>query len=465
MDSPASVQPVSETLTIRRGERCRIYPYLAQPSGLRRIGGACRLLWNLALEQRRTFSRRGRYIGYHEQAAQLAELKESYPFFAEVPHHCLQQTLRDLDTAFQRFFKGQAGYPKPKRKRDGGDSFRFPDPAQFRIWVGDRGQAWLTLPKFGKRKDDLGEIRMRMHRPLLAGAKVKSVTISQEAEWWYASLAYETEVQAPARHMGEAAGGDMGVEVPLMLSTGESFDVPRPTEREMERLRRLEKSLARKKRGSRNKEKARRALARHHAKVRRRRRDSLRKIAATVAKNHGLIVLEDLNVRNMTASAKGTVEEPGTNVAQKAGLNRAILEIGWYTLYLFIKEAAEKHGGRVLLVPPQHTSQTCPNPACGHVSPDNRAVRSTFACVACGHEGHADHVAARNILARGLEVLHADTDESQSATAEVKPKKPKKSKKTAAGGLPAPACGDLGAAWSAKQEGRPARAGGSELAL
>jgi len=253
----------------------------------------------------------------------------------------------------------------------------------------------------------------------------------------------------------------MGVEVPLMLSTGESFDVPKQTERELERLRRLKKSLARKKRGSRNREKARRALARHHAKVRRRRRDALRKIAATVAKNYGLIVLEDLNVRNMTASAAGTVEEPGTNVAQKAGLNRAILEIGWYTLYLFIKEAAEKVGGKVLLVPPHHTSQTCPNSACGHVSPDNRAERSTFACVACGHEGHADHVAARNVLARGLEML---ADENQSVET-ARPTKARKSKTTAAGGLPAPACGDLGAARSVKQEGRPARAGGSELVL
>jgi len=453
---------VSETTTIRRGERCRIYPENGQPGGFRKIGGACRLLHNVALEQRRTYSRRGRYIGYHEQAAQLAELKEAYPFFAEVPHHCLQQVLRDLDTAFQRFFKGQAGYPKPKRKRDGGDSFRFPDPAQFRIWVGDNGNAWLTLPKFGKRKDDLGEIRMRMHRPLPPGARVKSITISQEAEWWYASLNYEAEVNAPVPHLGEAVGGDMGVAVPLMLSTGETFDVPKQTERELERLRRLEKSLARKKRGSRNREKARRALARHHAKVRRRRRDALRKIAATVAKNHGFIVLEDLNVKNMTASASGTVEEPGTNVAQKAGLNRAILEIGWYTLYLFLKEAAEKHGGRVLLVPPHHTSQTCPDPKCGHVSPANRAERSTFACVACGHEGHADHVAAKNILARGLEMVQAEADESQSAKA-AKPRKQKTSKKTVAGGLPAPACGDLGAARSAKQEGRPARAGGSEL--
>jgi len=451
-------------MTIRRGERCRIYPDLAQPSGLRRIGGACRLLWNIALEQRRTFSRRGRHIGYHEQAAQLAELKEAYPFFVEVPHHCLQQTLRDLDTAFQRFFKGEAGYPKPKRKRDGGDTFRFPDPSQFRIWVGDNGNAWLTLPKFGKRKDDLGEIRMVMHRPLPAGARVKSITISQEAEWWYASLNYEAEVNAPVPHLGEAVGGDMGVAVPLMLSTGESFDVPKQTERELERLRRLEKSLARKKRGSRNREKARRALARHHAKVRRRRRDSLRKIAATVAKNHGLIVLEDLNIKNMTASAAGTVEESGTNVAQKAGLNRAILEIGWYMLYLFIKEAAEKVGGRVLLVPPQHTSQACPNPACGHVSPDNRAERAKFTCVECGHEGHADHVASRNILARGLEMLLAQADDSQSVEA-AKPRKLRKSKKTVAGGLSAPACGDLGAARSVRQEGRPARAGGSELAL
>jgi putative transposase len=256
--------------------------------------------------------------------------------------------------------------------------------------------------------------------------------------------------------------GDMGVEVPLMLSTGESFDVPRPTERERERERRLERSLARKRRGSNNKAKARRALARHRAKVRRRRLDALRKIAATVAKNHGLIVLEDLNVKNMTASAAGMVDEPGTNVAQKAGLNRAILKVGWYSLYLYIKQAAAKHGGRVLLMPPHHTSQTCPDPACGHVGPDNRAERATFKCVACGHAGHADHVAARNILARGL-AMPAEADGSQSAEEAAKPKRQKRLK-TTAGGLPAPAaCGDLGAARSVKQEGRPARAGGSEL--
>jgi transposase len=155
-----------------------------------------------------------------------------------------------------------------------------------------------------------------------------------------------------------------------------------------------------------------------------------------LADSHGLIVFEALKIKNMTASAKGTLEEPGTNVAQKAGLNRAILEVGWGTIMRYTAEAAARTGSTVIKVPVAYSSQTCPS--CRHVSAANRPERSRFVCLSCGHTGHADQVAAENLLARGLADL---------GIPEHRP----------TGGRPVAACGELCASISLKQEARAVR--------
>ena len=116
-----------------------------------------------------------------------------------------------------------------------------------------------------------------------------------------------------------------------------------------------------------------------------------------------MIVLEDLRIRQMTKSARGDRENPGSRVKQKSGLNRAILDQGWGLFKSFLEYKQYWLGGRVIYVDPKHTSQTCP--ACHHVSKDNRQTQAAFVCVDCGHREHADVVGAKNVLERGHRLL------------------------------------------------------------
>ena len=129
------------------------------------------------------------------------------------------------------------------------------------------------------------------------------------------------------------------------------------------------------------------------------RKDFLHKISNEISKNHAMIYMEDLQVSNMSKSAKGTVEQPGQNVAQKSGLNRAILDQGWGEFRRQLEYKSAWRGGFVIAVPPHHTSQTCP--CCGHTDKENRPTQEKFECVECGYSENADLVGALNILARG----------------------------------------------------------------
>jgi putative transposase len=416
----------------RSAIRYRIYPTPAQEADFRRIAGACRFIYNLALEQREKFSRRGRAIGYVSQANDLPALKTALPWLKQIPAHCLQQVLRDLDGGFANFFEGRADFPRYRRHRRS-ESFRFPDPKQFsidrRAKLGDRSLPALIAPKFGKTKKDSGAIAIRLHRPL--HGKAKNLTISREGNAWYASFSIETlERRKPLHpHRESPVAVDRGVSTPFMTSSGEALGQTTEGPRERLRLRRLQQTLARKRRGSNNRRKAIKRIAAHKAKMARRRKDSLHKLTYRLAKNHGMIVLEKLNVQGMTAAAAGTAAQPGRHVAQKSGLNRAILDKGWGEFRRQLIYKAEWLGGRVVEVDPRFTSQTCA--ACGHVGARSRLDQARFACVGCGHMANADTNAARNILRRGLAAIGG---------------------KTTGGGLPLAACGDLAVRRSMKQE-------------
>ena len=187
------------------------------------------LVRNLGLEQRSTFSRRGRSIGYFAQRGELSELKREFPFFREVPHHCLQEALVDLDKAFANFFAGRAAYPKRHRKRDG-VSFRFPDPTQFSL-EGD-----TTTPDKRRTREiravvlhlpKAGAVRAVMPRALPPGAVIKSVTIASSGDWWVASLLYQREIELPKDRSQEVVvGADIGVCQPVATSTGAIHALP-----------------------------------------------------------------------------------------------------------------------------------------------------------------------------------------------------------------------------------------------
>jgi putative transposase len=168
------------------------------------------------------------------------------------------------------------------------------------------------------------------------------------------------------------------------------------------RLRRLERRKARQRKGSRRRERTKAAIARVHARAADRRKDFAEQTSTHLVRDHDLIAIEDLRVRHMLRSAAGTREQPGTNVAQKRGLNRAISRQAWSLLRRRIEDKAATCGVVVVAVDPKHTSQTCDR--CGTVDPGSRESQARFHCRHCGHQAHADINAATNILAAGLAV-------------------------------------------------------------
>lgn len=296
----------------------------------------------------------------------------------------------------------------------------------------------LIAPKFSKTKKDFGALAIRLHRPLCE--KVKNLTISRDGAAWYASFSVERHVKpVPRRSAAEmsatAVGIDRGVASPFVLSAGDAHGQTTEGPREQLRLRRLQKSLSRKKRGSNNRRKAIQRIAAHKARLAHRRKDTLHKLMHQITKSHGLIVLEKLAVANMTASAAGTQAKPGRKIAQKSGLNRAILDKGWGEFRRQLVYKAEWHGCRVIEVDPRGTSQT--RSKCDYVDAASRLSQPVFRCVACGYEAHADANAARSILKRGLAVVANEQSQKTKPTG---------------GGLPLAVCGDLANRRSAKQK-------------
>lgn len=429
----------------RKAIKMRLYPTLSQEHLFRRTVGLCRLVYNIGLEQRRCFARRGRSIGYAQQAGELADLKAEFPFVGEAPHHCLQQALVNLEGAYKRFWSGEAGPPRYKR-RGNGDSFRFPDARQFEITEGG-----IKLPK-------AKVVSGVMARPLPDGAVLKSVTVSREGAWWVASVQYEREVEVPSDRSAEPMVGiDLGVAQAIVTSNGVMLETPHLSKSRRRRKRRLHQRIARARKGSNNRRRAVARLAAHEAHSVRVRRDAIEKITTRLAKSHGCIAMEDLRVRNMTASASGTIEEPGRNVRQKAGLNRSILEGSFGLIRLRLGQKLAALGGILLVVPAAHSSQRCSS--CGHIAAGNRASRDWFSCMSCGYAACADANAAENIRQRALG-LWGDSSSIKVAASlkmllaqQARPKR--RFKKNIAEGISASVCGDLcalGQSTSTKQK-------------
>jgi putative transposase len=230
---------------------------------------------------------------------------------------------------------------------------------------------------------------------------VKNVTVSRQGKHWYAALQTEQEMDTPGHPGPESAVGiDLGIATFAALSDGTLHPPLNASRRCANTKARLQRRLARKVKYSQNWKKLQARIAQLDCRIARCRHDFLHQLSTRITKNHGIIVVEDLQVRNMTRSARGTVESPGTHVAQKAGLNKAILDQGWGMFRRMLEYKQAWCGGEVLAVDPRYTSQTCPQ--CGHISKANRPQQALFSCTACGYSYHADIVAAQTILARGL---------------------------------------------------------------
>jgi putative transposase len=374
-------------MLLRKAHVYRLYPTPEQAETLGAWVGAVRFVFNLGLEQRRVWYRPGRRFNYVSQCREVTALRAEVDWLRDVPVHALQQAMKDLDRAYQNWWAGRAGAPTP-RKRGQHDAMRFPDPNHFAFRRISRRVGEVKLPK-------LGWVRLRWDRAIPGEAK--NLTVARRAGIWTVAAQYEREVAEPAPSTLPAVGIDRGVAVFAALSDGRLIPPSNHGKAALLSLARAQRKLARKKRGSSNRRKQVRRIARVQLRVASARKDVLHKLSTGIAKNHGVVVLEKLQVRNMVRSAKGTVEKPGRNVRQKAGLNRAILDQGWGMFARFLGYKLAERGGRLIEVDPRNTSRTCA--ACGVVDAASRD-KQRFRCAACGHAAHADTNAAIEILRR-----------------------------------------------------------------
>jgi len=216
---------------------------------------------------------------------------------------------------------------------------------------------------------------------------------------WQVAISHKIEIPK-AEALSAAKAVDVGVSVPYATSDGELFHLPRTMARLDSATRRAQKKLSRGKRRSKRYAKKRARVAKLKARAARVRRHLSHEVSRHLARTCGMVAIEDLSVRSMNASARGTADEPGRNVAQKSGLNRAILNVGWHAFAVMLAYKLEETGGQLVKVRAAYTSQTCA--VCGHVDSSSRKSQATFCCTACGHRANADINAARNILARAM---------------------------------------------------------------
>ena len=322
-------------------------------------------------------------FSYTKISKLLPQWKKVFPWLEDCHSQVLQQSLKDLGRAFSNFFEKRSNFPKFKKKGVK-ESFRFPQKCKL-----EQHNNRLYLPK-------IGWVRYRNSRNVVG--EIKNVTVSQECGRFFVSIQTELEQDTPV-HQGGEIGIDMGIARFATLSNGKYFAPLNAFKTYKGKLAKLQRRLKNKVKFSKNWQKLQAKIAKLHHKIANCRKDFLHKISSVISKNHAMIYVEDLQVSNMSKSAKGTVEQPGTNVAQKSGLNRSILDQAWAEFRRQLDYKSQWQGGVLVAVPPHNTSRTCP--CCGHTDKENRLTQAKFECVECGYRNNADVVGAINILERG----------------------------------------------------------------
>ncbi|KJF17502.1 RNA-guided endonuclease InsQ/TnpB family protein [Acidithrix ferrooxidans] len=304
--------------------------------------------------------------------------------------------MRDLDRAFQNWWGRPDHFKRPTwRKAEINEGFAIRDLSVKRL---NRKWGEVLVPK-------CGWVKFRVSRKWLDIENSTSARVTKDRSGrWFVSFT------APASQMdrvstGSSIGIDMGISSTVTLSNGEQMQMPELlTKGQLQRKRRLQRKLARQSKGSNRRKATKLAIAKLSAREVDRRKDWIEKTTTKLTHDYDTIVIEDLKIKNMTKSAKGTIANPGKNVAAKSGLNRSILEQGWG---IFRKRLNDKATNaqvpvKVTSINPAYTSQRCS--VCGHTMRKNRKSQAVFSCQSCGHIDNADVNAAKNIIAAGLAV-------------------------------------------------------------
>ena len=375
-------------MLFRQGFLFKLKPNGRQARQMARYAGCCRYVYNKGLSwaKEQYEKKTGQRPSYKNLSALLLEWKRDPQTqrLSDCYSQCLQQSMKDLSRAYSNFFSGRAAFPVFHRKHGSSDGFRYPQG--FKL---DESGKQVYLP-------GIGFVKYRRSRYI--EGKAKNMTVMRKADGWYVSIQTEYEKEVPSHH-GDEVGMDMGVVWFCTLSDGTQIAPCNALKKHLKKLAQKQRALSRKQKFSKNWKKERKSIANLHQRIGNIRQDYINKVALDLSKKHAVIYREDLKIKNMTGSAAGTPEAPGCKVAQKSGLNRAILDQGWGKFFQRLDWKCEQRGATVIKVAPQYTSRTCPN--CGYESKENRPSQSKFKCVKCGYGGHADIVGAINIKVRG----------------------------------------------------------------
>lgn len=378
-------------MQILKAFKFELMPNGAQIRRLKQFCGCSRFVFNraLAYQNEQYEADKSFKFSYNKIANLLPEWKRELTWLKDCHSQVLQQSLEDLESSFKNFFAKRSDFPKFKRKGEK-DSFRFPQG--FKL---EQQNNRIYLPK-------IGWIRYRNSCAIVG--EMKNVTVSRKCGKWYISVQTEFEQKTPQPKGGEI-GIDMGIVRFATLSNGEHFEPINAFKNLKGKLAKLQRRLKNKVKFSQNWQKLKAKIAKLHHKIAHCRKDFLHQTSSKISKNHAVVYVEDLQVSNMSKSARGTAEEHGKNVKQKSGLNRAILDRSWFEFRRQLAYKLAWNGGFLFVVPPQNISRTCP--CCGYTAKENRQTQADFECVECGYTENADVVGAINILRRGQEILAA----------------------------------------------------------
>lgn len=352
----------------------RLYPSPAQARRLDATLETARRFYNELLAERKTaYEERQETVGKTAQLRRVKERKATNPWAAGVHSHLLQVVVTDLDRAFGAFFrrvkaKEAPGYPRFK----GRDRFRSVGLKEYGNGFKIDGR---RLKVYG-----IGRLAVRWHRPL--EGQIKTLRLTRKAGQWYATFSCVVEA-IPLPATGRGVGIDVGLHHLIATSDGETVDHPRWYQEGQRRLRVLQRTVSRRKRGSASRRAAVRALQRHHERGANGRADFLDKLVHTLIGRYDLIALEDLRIRNLVRNRH---------------LSKSILDAGWGYLATHLTSKAASAGRVVRLVDPAYTSQDCSS--CGHRFAGLTLKDRWVDCPACGLSLDRDHNAAQNILRR-----------------------------------------------------------------
>ncbi len=364
------------------------------------IAGACRYVWNhfrnknLADYQAFKHSKGRRpWISFFSLSMEFTKLRNETDWLQELPFAPVRYSLKYFADALKEATAGNKGFPKPKSRAKTFPGFTLPDTGNFRIRKLDGKYSLLRVPLVGWMK-----LTRRGGNPY-ENSTPKQVVLRHDGHRWRAFVFYEVEVKRQP-DVGEVLGIDMNARQ-VATSDGHFYFLP-DLEKKERRRKRYQRRMARQVKGSNRRKDTKKKLRKVSRKIANIRKSWIHKTTKEIAEKCGTAIVEDLKVNNMTASAKGTVENPGKNVRKKAGLNRVILD----TAFGEIKRNLEYKCGRIIKVNPAYTSQTCSE--CGHTDRENRKSQARFLCVDCGFASNADTNAAMNIRRLGMARLHGE---------------------------------------------------------